>query len=160
MKKKARDFCFNILFFFFKLCRNRWKEINDLEIKKEEIMQKKTSEDTVKGQSDDEDVEDEDLEDFMDWRSKTLKWSSYCLRKRFENHRKNTRFLYQKGKVWNLNFLLKFKEKSLSFCVFYKFYTSGYSFQVRLIHVQIKFLCIFHQFVPEKEKRRPLYDFL
>lgn len=73
MKKKARDFCFNILVFFFKLCRNRWKEINDLEIKKEEIMQKKTSEDTVKGQSDDEDVEDEDLEDFMDWRSKTLK---------------------------------------------------------------------------------------
>lgn len=73
MKKKARDFCFNILGFFFKLCRNRWKEINDLEIKKEEIMQKKTSEDTIKGQSDDEDVEDEDLEDFMDWRSKTLK---------------------------------------------------------------------------------------
>ncbi|XP_052698303.1 zinc finger protein 830-like [Crassostrea angulata] len=52
---------------------NRWKEINDLEIKKEEIMQKKTSEDIVKEQSDDEDVEDEDLEDFMDWRSKTLK---------------------------------------------------------------------------------------
>lgn len=36
-------------------------------------MQKKTSEDIVKDQSDDEDVEDEDLEDFMDWRSKTLK---------------------------------------------------------------------------------------
>lgn len=36
-------------------------------------MQKKTFEDIVKEQSDDEDVEDEDLEDFMDWRSKTLK---------------------------------------------------------------------------------------
>lgn len=36
-------------------------------------MQKKTYEDIVKEQSDDEDVEDEDLEDFMDWRSKTLK---------------------------------------------------------------------------------------
>ncbi|XP_022329781.2 zinc finger protein 830-like [Crassostrea virginica] len=52
---------------------SRWKEINDLEIKKEEIMQKKTSADDVKEDMDDEDVEDEDLEDFMDWRSKTLK---------------------------------------------------------------------------------------
>lgn len=57
----------------FLLSRNRWKEINDLEIKKEEIMQKKTSTDDVKEDIDDEDVEDEDLEDFMDWRSKTLK---------------------------------------------------------------------------------------
>lgn len=72
-------FCFS-----FKLFRNRWKEINDLEIKKEEIMQKKTSEDIVKEHSDDEDVEDEDLEDFMDWRSKTLKWISYCLWKSFK----------------------------------------------------------------------------
>lgn len=72
-KKRQEIFVLTFCFFFFKLCRNRWKEINDLEIKKEEIMQKKTSEDTVKGQSDDEDVEDEDLEDFMDWRSKTLK---------------------------------------------------------------------------------------
>lgn len=47
-------------------------------------MQKKTSEDIVKEQSDDEDVEDEDLEDFMDWRSKTLKWRSYCLYESFE----------------------------------------------------------------------------
>lgn len=72
MKKRQEIFVLTF-WFFFELCRNRWKEINDLEIKKEEIMQKKTSEDTVKGQSDDEDVEDEDLEDFMDWRSKTLK---------------------------------------------------------------------------------------
>lgn len=36
-------------------------------------MQKKIFEDIVKDQSDDEDVEDEDLEDFMDWRLKILK---------------------------------------------------------------------------------------
>lgn len=36
-------------------------------------MQKKIFEDIVKEQSDDEDVEDEDLEDFMDWRLKILK---------------------------------------------------------------------------------------
>lgn len=70
--EKGESFSFELCF-SFKLFRNRWKEINDLEIKKEEIMQKKTSEDIVKEQSDDEDVEDEDLDDFMDWRSKTLK---------------------------------------------------------------------------------------
>ncbi|XP_056020807.1 zinc finger protein 830-like [Ostrea edulis] len=52
---------------------NRWKEINDLEIKKAEIMQKKTSDDNAREQTDNEDAEEDDLEDFMDWRCKTLK---------------------------------------------------------------------------------------
>lgn len=50
----------------------------------------------------------------------------------------------------NLNFPLKFKEKCSRFGVLSKLYISGYS-------VQALFLCIF---VPEKENRKPLYDFL
>ncbi|XP_061164332.1 zinc finger protein 830-like [Saccostrea echinata] len=51
---------------------NRWKEINDLEIKKDKIMQKKILNDTIKAE-DEEEVQDDDLEDFLDWRTKTLK---------------------------------------------------------------------------------------
>lgn len=36
-------------------------------------MQKKTSDDNAREQSDNEDAEEDDLEDFMDWRCKTLK---------------------------------------------------------------------------------------
>lgn len=39
-------------------------------------MQKKTSDDNAREQSDNEDAEEDDLEDFMDWRCKTLKWTS------------------------------------------------------------------------------------
>lgn len=48
----------------------------------------------------------------------------------------------------NLNFPLKFKEKCSSFGVLSKFYISGYS--VKALYI----------FVPEKENRKPLYDFL
>ncbi|XP_062611845.1 zinc finger protein 830-like [Saccostrea cucullata] len=51
---------------------NRWKEINDLEIKKDTIMQKKVFNDRFRTE-DDEEVQEEDLEDFLDWRTKTLK---------------------------------------------------------------------------------------
>lgn len=49
---------------------NRWKEIDNLHIKKEEIMSHPGAKDTESGPDSDEDAEDQELQEFMDWRSK------------------------------------------------------------------------------------------
>ncbi|XP_033734605.1 zinc finger protein 830-like isoform X2 [Pecten maximus] len=49
---------------------NRWNEINKLQIKKEEIMSTQGSKDTGSKSDSDEDAEDQELQEFMDWRSK------------------------------------------------------------------------------------------
>ncbi|XP_064602871.1 zinc finger protein 830-like [Liolophura sinensis] len=51
----------------------KWKEVNDLQVKKEELMTKKTEVDVAdKGSDDesDEDVGDQEFEEFLDWRTK------------------------------------------------------------------------------------------
>ncbi|KAK3092567.1 hypothetical protein FSP39_004492 [Pinctada imbricata] len=52
---------------------NRWKEINTLEIKKEEIMQRKNEAPGKEEDDSDDDLGEEDLEEFLNWRSKKLK---------------------------------------------------------------------------------------
>ncbi|XP_060079789.1 zinc finger protein 830-like [Ylistrum balloti] len=49
---------------------NRWNEINNLQIKKEEIMSNQGSKETGSKSDSDEDAEDQELQEFMDWRSK------------------------------------------------------------------------------------------
>ncbi|OWF36265.1 zinc finger protein 830-like [Mizuhopecten yessoensis] len=49
---------------------NRWNEINKLQIKKEEIMSNQGSKDVASKSDSDEDAEDQELQEFMDWRSK------------------------------------------------------------------------------------------
>ncbi|KAJ8309128.1 hypothetical protein KUTeg_014002 [Tegillarca granosa] len=48
----------------------RWKEINDLEIKKEKIAQNKSVKQDDKEADSSDELDEADLEDFMDWRSK------------------------------------------------------------------------------------------
>ena len=52
--------------YFFRQC---WKEVNDLEKKKEEIMQKEPH-DAKKESDSDEDLSEAKLDEFLDWRSK------------------------------------------------------------------------------------------
>ena len=56
------------LFFFFNF-RQCWKEVNDLEKKKEEVM-KKGAQGNKKDTDSDEDLDETDLDEFLDWRSK------------------------------------------------------------------------------------------
>ncbi|XP_069116293.1 zinc finger protein 830-like [Argopecten irradians] len=49
---------------------NRWNEINKLQIKKEEIMSNKGSKGVESNSDSDGDAEDQELQEFMDWRSK------------------------------------------------------------------------------------------
>ena len=57
-------------FIFYVSFSNRWKEVNDLHIKKEE-MPHKTDKQTSDSDND-SDIDDENLEDFLDWRSKKI----------------------------------------------------------------------------------------
>lgn len=49
---------------------NRWKEVNDLHIKKDEMPHK--TDNKTSDSDNDSDIDDENLEDFLDWRSKKI----------------------------------------------------------------------------------------